>query len=96
MPEDTAGAHDHDDLRERSGTLRRVWRAGVDQVTTLTTEGDILVGGKKAPAGKYRVYTHAPEGGAPRLLIQALRARMVLMADGGVVGESTSERFFAP
>jgi hypothetical protein len=42
----------------------RIWRAGENQVTTLTTEGDLLVGGKKIPAGKYSVYVHAGEGGA--------------------------------
>ena len=41
----------------------RIWRAGVDQVTTLTTEGALTVGDKKVPAGKYSVYVHAtPEG----------------------------------
>jgi hypothetical protein len=49
----------------------RVWRAGVDQVTTLTTEGDILVGGKKVPAGKYSVYVYAPEGGDYALLLNS-------------------------
>ena len=34
----------------------RVWRAGVDQVTTLTTEADLMVGGKRVPAGKYTLY----------------------------------------
>jgi hypothetical protein len=47
----------------------RVWRAGVDQVTTLTTDGDILVGGKKVPAGKYSVYVYAPQDGDYVLLI---------------------------
>jgi hypothetical protein len=47
----------------------RVWRAGVDQATTLTTESDILVGGKRVPAGKYTLYLHAPESGAYELLI---------------------------
>jgi Protein of unknown function (DUF2911) len=41
----------------------RIWRAGVDQVTTLTTETALSVGGKKVPAGKYSVYVHAPESG---------------------------------
>ena len=41
----------------------RMWRAGVDQVTTLTTEGDVLVGGKKVAAGKYSIYVHAPQSG---------------------------------
>jgi hypothetical protein len=49
----------------------RVWRTGVDQVTTLTTEGDILVGGKKVPAGKYSVYVHAPEPGDWSLLLNS-------------------------
>jgi hypothetical protein len=49
----------------------RVWRTGVDQVTTLTTEGDILVGGKKVAAGKYSVYVHAPEGGEWALLLNS-------------------------
>jgi hypothetical protein len=47
----------------------RVWRAGVNQVTTLTTEGDILIGGKKVAAGKYSVYVHAPENGDWSLLL---------------------------
>ncbi len=42
----------------------RIWRAGENQVTTLATEGDLLVGGKKVAAGKYSVYVHAGEGGA--------------------------------
>ncbi len=40
----------------------RMWRAGENQVSTLTTEGDVLVGGKKLPAGKYSLYVHAGEG----------------------------------
>jgi hypothetical protein len=42
----------------------RIWRAGENQVTTFTTEGDVLVGGKKVAAGKYSVYVHAGEGGS--------------------------------
>jgi hypothetical protein len=41
----------------------RMWRAGSDRVTTLATEGDILIGGKKVPAGKYTLYVHIPESG---------------------------------
>jgi len=41
----------------------RIWRAGMDQATTLTTEGDITVGGKRVPAGKYTLYVHAPATG---------------------------------
>lgn len=47
----------------------RVWRAGVDHATTLTTESDITVGGKRVAAGKYTLYLHAPESGAYELLI---------------------------
>jgi hypothetical protein len=49
----------------------RVWRAGVDQATTLTTESDIMVGGKKVPAGKYTLYLHAPESGPYELLVNS-------------------------
>lgn len=41
----------------------RMWRAGMNQVTILNTEGDILVGGKKVPAGRYSLYVHAPATG---------------------------------
>lgn len=47
----------------------RVWRAGVDQATTLTTDADILIGGKKVPAGKYTLYLHAPASGTYELLV---------------------------
>ena len=47
----------------------RVWRAGVDQATTLTTDADILVGGKPVPAGKYTLYLYAPESGTYELLV---------------------------
>ncbi|HXB57123.1 MAG TPA: DUF2911 domain-containing protein [Vicinamibacteria bacterium] len=41
----------------------RIWRAGENQVTTFTTETDVLVGGKKVPAGKYTLYVYAPATG---------------------------------
>lgn len=41
----------------------RIWRAGENQVTTFTTEGDVSIGGKKIPAGTYSVYVHAGEKG---------------------------------
>ena len=47
----------------------RIWRAGENQVTTLTTEGPITVGGTKVPAGKYSVYVHAGEGNAWDLVL---------------------------
>ena len=47
----------------------RIWRAGVDQATTLTTETDIMVGGKRVHAGKYTVYVHAPATGDYSLVL---------------------------
>jgi hypothetical protein len=41
----------------------RIWRAGENQVTTLTTDTDLLVGATKVPAGRYSVYVHAAEQG---------------------------------
>lgn len=42
----------------------RMWRAGSEQVTTLTTTAPIELGGKVVPAGKYSLYLHCPEEGA--------------------------------
>jgi hypothetical protein len=47
----------------------RMWRAGSGNVTTLATETDLLVGGKKVPAGKYSVYVHCPESGNYSLVL---------------------------
>jgi hypothetical protein len=41
----------------------RIWRAGENQVTTLTTGTDLMIGGTKVPAGKYSVYVHAGDSG---------------------------------
>lgn len=40
----------------------RMWRAGENQVTTMKLDSDVMIGGKKVPAGKYSVYVHAGEG----------------------------------
>jgi hypothetical protein len=47
----------------------RIWRAGENQVSTLTTEGDLMVGGTTVPAGKYSVYVHAGESGEWSLIL---------------------------
>jgi hypothetical protein len=39
----------------------RMWRAGENQVSTISLEGDAMIGGKKVAAGKYSVYVHAGE-----------------------------------
>lgn len=50
-------------------TPERIWRAGENQVTTLTAEGPFLVGGTKVAAGKYSVYVHAAEGSGWELIL---------------------------
>lgn len=47
----------------------RMWRAGENQVTTLSTDGALEIGGKTVPAGKYSVYVHAGEGGEWSLVL---------------------------
>jgi hypothetical protein len=49
----------------------RVWRAGVDKVTTLTTDTALSLGGKKVAAGKYTVYMHIPAQGNASLLLNS-------------------------
>ena len=34
-----------------------IWRAGANEATTFVTTGDISVGGKSVPAGKYTIFT---------------------------------------
>ncbi len=47
----------------------RVWRAGANQVTILTTGGDVLIGGKRIPAGRYSLYVLVPQQGPWSLLV---------------------------
>jgi hypothetical protein len=49
----------------------RMWRAGIHKPTTLTTDRDILIGGRRVPAGKYTVFVHAPESGAYSLVLNS-------------------------
>lgn len=49
----------------------RMWRAGSEQVTTLTTEADVIIGGKKLSAGKYSLYIHCPEDGNYSLAVNS-------------------------
>ena len=64
----------------------RVWRAGADEVTTLTTEGDLLLdclsgssctrnrrpgGGRRVRAGRYSVYVSAPQEGDWSLILNS-------------------------
>jgi hypothetical protein len=49
----------------------RVWRAGMNQVTTLSTETALTVGGKKVAPGKYSVYVHVPTSGDWSLILNS-------------------------
>jgi len=51
-----------DDLLKQLPT-DRMWRAGENQVTILTTEAALEIGGKVVPPGKYSLYVHAPATG---------------------------------
>jgi hypothetical protein len=46
-----------------------VWRAGRDQVTTITTEGPITIGGKALAAGKYSLYVPVGKDGVYSLAV---------------------------
>ena len=47
----------------------RMWRAGENQVSTVSLEGDSMIGGKRIPAGKYSVYVHAGEDNQWQLVL---------------------------
>jgi hypothetical protein len=47
----------------------RIWRAGMNQVTTLSTDKALSIGGTTVPAGKYSLYVHIPENGDWSLLV---------------------------
>jgi hypothetical protein len=49
----------------------RIWRAGSGAVTILSTEADLLIGGKRLPAGKYSLYIHCPETGSYSLVLNS-------------------------
>jgi hypothetical protein len=55
----------------------RVWRAGVNEATTLSTESDLVIGGQKVPAGRYTLYLYAPESGDYSLLVNSDLGRPV-------------------
>ena len=49
----------------------RIWRAGENQVTTLSTDIDVMIGDKRVPAGKYSVYVYAPAQGNWALVVNS-------------------------
>jgi hypothetical protein len=46
-----------------------VWRAGRDQVTTITTTGPVMIGGQAIPAGKYSLYVPVGKDGTYSLAV---------------------------
>jgi len=47
----------------------RMWRAGSEQITTLTASLPVTIGGKMIPAGKYSLYVHCPQSGSYSLVV---------------------------
>lgn len=41
----------------------QVWRTGADEATTITFSGDVMVEGKRLPAGTYGLFSVPTEGG---------------------------------
>jgi hypothetical protein len=46
-----------------------MWRAGENQVSTISLDSDVMIGGKKVPAGKYSVYVHAADANQWELVL---------------------------
>jgi hypothetical protein len=70
----------------------RIWRAGAGPVTILTTEADLIMGGKKVPAGNYSLYMHCPERGEYALIIN----RDIGEFSGGPLPKATDDRSNRP
>src|SRR5687768_15109109 len=47
----------------------RMWRMGANDVTTLTTDGAIRIGGQRVPAGSYSLYVHIASAGPWSLVV---------------------------
>jgi hypothetical protein len=57
----------------------RMWRAGSEQITTLTTTGPVMIGGKMIPPGKYSLYVHCPEEGPYSLAVNKVLGQPLKM-----------------
>jgi hypothetical protein len=49
----------------------RIWRAGFNEVTTLATEGTLLLGRFRVRPGCYSLYVHVPKDGASELILNS-------------------------
>ena len=70
----------------------RIWRAGSGPVTILSTETDLLIGGKKIKAGNYALYMYCPESGDYALVINSDLGEPV----SGELPKATSDRSNRP
>jgi hypothetical protein len=50
----------------------RMWRAGSEQITTLTTTAPLVIGGRMVPTGKYSLYVQCPESGPYALAVNTV------------------------
>jgi hypothetical protein len=62
------GGRTVDDLLKRLPP-DRMWRIGANNVTTLTTETVLVIGGKEVAPGRYTLYVHVPETGEWQLAV---------------------------
>jgi hypothetical protein len=51
----------------------QVWRTGANAATTLTTDGDIMIGTAKVPAGTYTLFTLPTENGWKLIISKRLK-----------------------
>lgn len=70
----------------------RIWRAGAGPVTILSTETDLLIGGKKVKAGSYSLYMYCPEKGAYALVVNS----EIGMESSGPLEKAASDRSNRP
>ena len=66
----------------------KVWRAGANKATTITTDKDLTVGGKKLPAGKYSLYA-LPTQNEWKFMLNSQAGQWGIMRDGSSTMDST-------
>ena len=58
-----------------------IWRVGADQTTTFTTEGDLLIGGQRLPAGEYTMFADLANPTAWELIVTTWGVRQAFRED---------------